>query len=104
MNHMYCRAAGAKAVRMLTPPETYFAQALRYIRVEAEMTPEALALAIDMAPSEISRLEHGYRRPRYDTMKRLAKGLEVPCWQMVWLAEQLETGVRADDLSWPPPG
>lgn len=68
------------------------------------MSPEALALAIDMAPSEISRLERGDRKPRYDTMKKLAKGLEVPCWQIVWLAEQLEAGVRADDLNWPPPG
>jgi transcriptional regulator with XRE-family HTH domain len=66
------------------------------------MSPEDLALAIEMAPSEISRLERGDRKPRYDTMKKLAKGLDVPCWQLVWLAEQLEAGVRADDLTWPP--
>ncbi len=88
----------------MAPPESYLAKAVRFARVEAEMTPEELALAIKMAPSEISRLERGDRRPRYDTMKKLAKGLEVPCWQVVWLAEQLEAGVRADDLSWPPPG
>lgn len=84
-----------------SPPEIYFAKALRFARVEAGMTQEALALEVKMAPSEISRLEHG-RKPHYPTMKRLAKGLGIHCWEMVWLAEQFEAGVRADDLSWPP--
>lgn len=62
---MYLWPAGAKSVRAFdgTPPESHFAQALRFIR-----------------------------------------GLEVPCWQVVWLAEQLEAGVCADELRWPPPG
>jgi transcriptional regulator with XRE-family HTH domain len=86
----------------MAPPESHLAKAVRFARVDAEMTPEDLGLAIDMAPSEISRLERGDRKPRYDTMKRLAEGLDVHCWQLVWLAEQLEAGVRADDLAWPP--
>jgi transcriptional regulator with XRE-family HTH domain len=87
-----------------SPPKIYFAKALRFIRVEAEMTQEELALEIKMAPSEISIFERGKRDLQLGTMKRLAKGLGVPCWQVVWLADQLESGVRADDLHWPPPG
>jgi transcriptional regulator with XRE-family HTH domain len=87
-----------------SPPESYFAKALRFIRVEAGATQETLALEIEIAPSEISVLESGKRNPRLRTMKRLADGLGVPCWQVMWLAEQLESGIGADDLTWPPPG
>ena len=87
----------------MASPESHLAKAIRFARVYAEMSPEDLALTIHMAPSEISRLERGDRKPRYDTMMRLADGLGVLCWQLVWLAQQLEAGVRADDLIWPPP-
>jgi transcriptional regulator with XRE-family HTH domain len=87
-----------------SPPQIYFAKALRFIRVEAGVTQEELALEIRMKPSEISTFEHGKRNLQLGTMKRLAEGLGVPCWQVMWLADQFESGVRADDLNWPPPG
>jgi hypothetical protein len=37
-------------------------------------------------------------------MKRLAKGLGVPLWHMVALAEQIEAGGRGEAITWPPPG
>ncbi len=52
--------------------------------------------------SEISNLERGKRNPKWETMKRLAKGLDVPCWQMVWLAEQFESGKSWSEITWPP--
>jgi hypothetical protein len=35
-------------------------------------------------------------------MKRLASGLEMPLWQVVWLAEQIEAGASWDEVDWPP--
>lgn len=54
------------------------------------MTQEELALEIGISASEISRLEKGRRNPKWETMKRLAKGLGVPCWRMVRIAEMLD--------------
>ena len=54
------------------------------------MTQEDLADACDIHTTEISRIENGKRNPTWETMKRLAGGLRVPCWHMVALAEALD--------------
>jgi transcriptional regulator with XRE-family HTH domain len=54
------------------------------------MTQEQLALEVGINKSEISRLEKGKRNPKWETMKRLAAGLGVPCWHMVAVAEGLD--------------
>ena len=63
---------------------------IRLLRLEAGLSQEQLALKVKINASEISNLERGLRNPKWGTMKRLAKGLGVPCWQMVRIAEMLD--------------
>jgi transcriptional regulator with XRE-family HTH domain len=67
---------------------------MKLLREEAGLKQEELALEIDMEPSEISRLESGVRRPRLDTMMKVAKRLNIRCSEMIKLAERLEARVE----------
>lgn len=71
-------------------PHPTIAETLKFLRCRAGLSQEALAHACDIHTTEISRLENGKRNPKWETMKRLAKGLGVPCWHMVALAEGLD--------------
>jgi transcriptional regulator with XRE-family HTH domain len=72
------------------PPHSEIGESIRTCRLEAGLTQEALALAVKINNSEISRLEKGKRNPKWETMKRLADGLGIPCWRMVQIAETLD--------------
>jgi transcriptional regulator with XRE-family HTH domain len=63
---------------------------IRLLRDEAGLTQEELAHASGINTSEISHLERGLRNPKWETMKRLARGLGVSCADMVARAEQFE--------------
>jgi XRE family transcriptional regulator, fatty acid utilization regulator len=65
-------------------------QTVRHFRAEARLTQEELADAVEVHPTEISRLENGHREPKWETMKRLAKGLGITCPEMVAFAERLD--------------
>lgn len=86
------------------PEHPVIGETIRTLRRDAGLTQEELALAVRINISEISRLETGKRNPKWETMKRLAKGLGVPLWHMVALAEQIEAGRGDDAITWPPPG
>jgi len=45
--------------------------------------------------SEISRLENGLGNPTYKQMKRLAKGLDIPCSHILTMEEILAGGAEA---------
>lgn len=62
----------------------------RLERLKAGLSQEALALQIGVKPSEISHLESGRRNPKIGTVKRVAKGLDIPSWRLIELAERLE--------------
>lgn len=64
---------------------------IRFLRCRVSLTQEELAFDIGLHPTEISRLERGHRNPTWETMKRLAKGLGVPTWHLVALAEALDS-------------
>ena len=72
------------------PPYPVIGQTIRYFRSEAELTQVELAHRVEIHPTEISRLESGKRNPKWETMKRLAKGLGVDCAEMVKFAEELD--------------
>ncbi len=72
------------------PPHPVIGATIRFGRLEAGLTQEELALAVGITNSEISRLEQGKRNPKWETMKRLADGLGIPCWRMVQIAEMLD--------------
>jgi transcriptional regulator with XRE-family HTH domain len=84
------------------PEHPVIGETLRSLRLRLEKTQEQLAFDVKISNSEISRLEKGWRNPKWETMKRLAKGLEMPLWQVVWLAEQIEAGASWDEVDWPP--
>lgn len=63
---------------------------IRFLRLEAGLSQEKLAQEAELNTSEISNLERGWRNPKWETMKRLAKGLDVPCSRMVMIAELLD--------------
>ena len=86
------------------PRHPTIGRTIRTLREEAGMTQEQVALEAKINKSEVSLLEKGKRNPKWETMKRLAKGLGVPCWHMVALAEQLEAGADKDETVWSPPG
>ena len=72
------------------PRHPIIGRTIRSLRLDAGLTQEELALEVGISKSEISRLERGKRNPKWETMKPLAKGLGVPCWHMVAVAEKLE--------------
>jgi len=59
------------------------------------MTQEALAGKTGLHTTEISRLESGQRGPTLKTVKKLAKGLQVPCWYLMALEERLDLGLAS---------
>lgn len=83
--------------------EFYFAAALHNARKEAGLKQEELALRVGTHASEISTHESGRRSPQVGTVKRLADGLGIPSWKLMWLAEQLESGAPWEEIAWPPP-
>lgn len=74
----------------LEPPHPVIGETIKFLRTKAGLTQEEVGLEGGIHPTEISRLEKGMRNPKWETMKRLAKGLGVPCSQMVEIAEELE--------------
>lgn len=56
---------------------------IRAIRKQRGMTLEALARAVDRAPSQISALENGHREPRLGMLGRVAEALDVPVGELI---------------------
>jgi len=59
-------------------------------RRKAGLTQNQLWWRSGVHYTEVSRLERGRRNPSWEQMKKIAKGLGVPCWEMVKHAEDLE--------------
>jgi transcriptional regulator with XRE-family HTH domain len=78
-----------------TQPDPYLAVVIKLRRLKAGLTQEELALEIGVKPSEISHLEAGRRNPKVGTVKRVAKGLDVPAWQIMEQAERLEAWIES---------
>jgi len=72
------------------PPNPTIGETIRFFRHDAGLTQEQVALEAEINNSEISNLERGWRNPKWETMKKVAKGLGVSCWQMVKHAEELD--------------
>jgi transcriptional regulator with XRE-family HTH domain len=78
----------------LEPQNRAIGKTIKSLREEAGLTQEELALASGLSTGEISKQEHGWRNPRWETMKRLAAGLGVSCSDMVARAEKFEMEER----------
>ena len=76
-------------------PDRAFAEALWFLRQKAGLTQEELAGRTGLHTTEISRLESGQRGPTLKTVKKLAKGLQVPRWYLMALEERLDLEVAS---------
>ncbi|KKL04559.1 hypothetical protein LCGC14_2614840 [marine sediment metagenome] len=64
-------------------PEQQFAENLRRHRLRAGLSQEKLGDRCDLHRTEVGLLERGERRPRLDTIARLARGLGVTPAQLM---------------------
>jgi transcriptional regulator with XRE-family HTH domain len=87
-------ACARSALGTLCPPldplYPSLGKAIRFLRKSAGLTQEELADRSGIHTTEISRLERGWRNPSYETLKRLAEGLDHPCSRIFALEEIFE--------------
>jgi transcriptional regulator with XRE-family HTH domain len=68
-------------------PDPSLAVILKRLREEREITQEQLASDAGITSSALSRIERGLNNPRWTTLKRIAKALEI---SLVDLARDIE--------------
>jgi transcriptional regulator with XRE-family HTH domain len=67
-----------------------FGLAVRHYRLAKGLTQEDLAGRTRLHVTAISKIESGKRDPRFSTVLRVAKGLEIPRWQLEMTGELFE--------------
>lgn len=78
--------------RRVSPrPQPALGQAVRAIRLELEISQEAVALDAEMDPSWLSHIENGRRNPSWATVQRIADALGVKVSEVALRAESIET-------------
>jgi transcriptional regulator with XRE-family HTH domain len=65
----------------------FLGKAVRFLRETKSLSQRELAGSSGIDATEISRLEKGKSNPTHETLQRLAKGLDVPCSQILTLEE-----------------
>lgn len=76
----------------LETPRSALGKAIRFIRQNAKLTQRQVADKSGIHLTQISDLERGKVNPTHRTIKRLAKGLGVPCSQIFTLEEVFARG------------
>ncbi len=71
-------------------PHQALGQAIRQARMSQQLTQEELALQSGLHSTQISSLERGHRNPTFGAMREVSRGLGMPLWQLVLLAEEIE--------------
>jgi transcriptional regulator with XRE-family HTH domain len=66
-------------------PRFFLGKAVRFLRETRNLSQRELADSSGIDATEISRLEKGKSNPTHETLRRLAKGLGVPCSQIFTL-------------------
>jgi transcriptional regulator with XRE-family HTH domain len=72
-----------------SPEHAALGEAVRRLRLEAEMSQEALAEAAGTDLTQVGGIERGVRNPSYTTMLRLAAALGTSVGGLTTLADQL---------------
>ncbi len=67
---------------------TPYGLTVRFLRKRRNRTIADLASRAGISPSHLSRLEHGQRRLNTDLMGRIAKGLRVPDYFLLFTINQ----------------
>ncbi|HST69092.1 MAG TPA: helix-turn-helix transcriptional regulator [Solirubrobacterales bacterium] len=71
-------------------PQKGLGKAVRHLREEAKLAPEALAERAGLSASQLSAIEAGEDDPVWGDMRRVAAGLEVSMERLAELAEKFE--------------
>jgi transcriptional regulator with XRE-family HTH domain len=72
-----------------SPEHAALGEAVRRLRLEAEMSQETLAEAAGTDLTQVGGIERGIRNPSYTTLLRLAAALETSVGTLTTLADRL---------------
>ena len=72
-----------------SPEHAALGEAVRQLRLEAEMSQEELAEAAGTDLTQVGGIERGVRNPSYTTMLRLAGALGTSVGELTTLADRL---------------
>ncbi len=79
-----------EARAVIAPDPERLGRALRQLRVEREMTLEALAKASDLHWTYLSGIERGRRNPTLKVLAAVAAALDIKTSVLIRLAEDLQ--------------
>jgi transcriptional regulator with XRE-family HTH domain len=71
-------------------PQIGLSKAIRQLRMEIQLSQEALGHRADIHPTWISHIESGRVNPTWGNVRRIATGLQVSLPVLAALAEDLE--------------
>jgi transcriptional regulator with XRE-family HTH domain len=72
-----------------SPEHAALGEAVRRLRMEAELSQESLAEAAGTDLTQVGGIERGIRNPSYTTLLRLATALETSVGELTTLADRL---------------
>jgi transcriptional regulator with XRE-family HTH domain len=72
-----------------SPEHAALGEAVRRLRLEAEMSQETLAEAAGTDLTQVGGIERGIRNPSYTTLLRLATALDSSVGELTTLADRL---------------
>lgn len=72
-----------------SPEHAALGEAVRRLRLEAEMSQETLAEAAGTDLTQVGGIERGIRNPSYTTLLRLAVALNTSVGELTTLADRL---------------
>jgi transcriptional regulator with XRE-family HTH domain len=72
-----------------SPEHAALGEAVRRLRLEAEMSQETLAEAAGTDLTQVGGIERGIRNPSYTTLLRLAAALDTSVGELTTLADRL---------------
>jgi len=74
-----------------SPEHAALGEAVRRLRLEAEMSQETLAEAAGTDLTQVGGIERGVRNPSYTTLVRLAKALRTSVGELTTLADRINS-------------
>jgi transcriptional regulator with XRE-family HTH domain len=72
----------------LEPASQPLARAIRKLRLDREMTQEAVALDAGITPGHLSKIECGRANPTWTTVERIARSLKLSVSELAAEAER----------------
>jgi ribosome-binding protein aMBF1 (putative translation factor) len=76
-------------------PDLALAHAVTAMRAERGLSREALALRSRATPHTVDRIERAEILPRWDTVRRLARGLDISLTELSEAVERSEAAIEA---------